>query len=165
VTAHRVGEHRVAEHGAAAAHKNVVDAVGQGRIELEALEGANGAVGGLLSELVSIAELCLQNFDLLSIGRRVKVAYADHRRIFGNFSDFLHHQVARLAARFHALMVEVHAEKVEHLSGLEVLELCPGADAVASGGVPALAGAVGRLAQPEVAGLEQLQAGFFVEDG
>ena len=94
----------------------------------------------------------------------VEVTGEDDGCSLGDFANALYDELRCFAACRSADVIHVEVEEKEFLLRLHVLELSPCADADA-GGIPAEAGLLGGLAEPEVAVVEESDVVFLIEDG
>ena len=144
------------------AHEEVVDDHRVGRLPPAVVRSLAVGNGGLLARR---RHELFERVEDPVVDRRVQVAAHDDGRLAAR--DLLHlphDELHTLAARHHALVVEMRVEVVELLARGLLAQMHPRHRTVA-GAVPAARHAVGSLAQPQVAVVEQIVAVAQVEDG
>ena len=160
-----VGEYTVLLHLEIGRHEHVVDAAVGVAIGGKAVEGA---VEGIAqpSRLEGVAQgTAFGKSPVGAVGLvYVEVAGENDRQPLAQRPHFLLHEVGALDAGLLADVVHVQVEEEELERALLILEVTPRADA-GQDGIPAHTGGVGRLGEPEVAVVEQLETAGAVEDG
>jgi len=161
-----VGKRSISANLGRGSYEDVIDTlVGPGlrseTVVCAVLGEPSGCIGVTVFKHAGTGE---QGIQLISL-RNVEIA-CQHCQLFaavGHLGDTLHYQLGRFTASFHADVVHVKVEEYKFLFGLKVAETSPAADAVQCC-VPAYAGLLWRLAEPEVAFLKQLHAFWVVEN-
>ena len=157
----------------------MVDAACSEIIRLERVERAvfrkanTGGIVGVFQE-TGVREDSIDFIVLVYI----EVTSDEHRRALGYLAHTLHHQFGRLTTCHHTHMIHVEVEEIEDLrvflSPIEKAatllfllfhgKLAPSADADTDG-IPAKTWLVGRLAQPEITVVEQLEFVRLIKNG
>jgi len=160
-----IGEDSIGIDACLRRNEDVVDARRGVEVGLEAVEGAGLGKPQSRGEVAVFQDSGLGEdaVDFVVLVD-VEVAGEDDGCSLGDVADALHDELSGFAACRSADVVHMEVEEKEFLLGPHVLELSPRADANA-GGIPAETGLLWRLAEPEVAVVEESDMVFLVEDG